>query len=111
MSESHGNFVHVASVRLLMIVWIALMFGTWLTVSATYVDLGPLNIWVGLAIASCKAVIVALYYMHLRWDQPFNGFIFLASFLFLAIFIGIAMMDSGAYQPDLIPGYSPGMAG
>jgi cytochrome c oxidase subunit 4 len=111
MSESHGKVVHVASVRLLVIVWIALIFGTWLTVSATYVDLGPLNIWVGLAIASAKAVIVALYYMHLRWDKPFNGFIFVASFLFLAIFIGIAMMDSGAYQPDLIPGYSPGMGG
>ena len=48
-----------------MIVWIALMIGTWLTVSATYVDLGALNIWIGLAIATGKAVLVALYYMHL----------------------------------------------
>ena len=109
MSEHTEHGVHVASVRLLVIVWIALMFGTWLTVSATYVDLGVLNIWIGLAIATAKAVLVALYYMHLRWDKPFNGFVFLASLLFLAIFIGIATMDTTHYQDAVIPGFSPGM--
>jgi cytochrome c oxidase subunit 4 len=85
--------------------------GTWLTVSASNVDLGFLNIWVGLAIATGKAVLVGLYYMHLRWDKPFNTFVFLAAFIFLFIFIGIAMMDTVHYQPDLIPGYGPAMEG
>jgi len=49
--------------------------------------------------------------MHLRWDKPFNAFVFVGAFFFLAIFVGIAMMDTQAYQPDLIPGYSPGMGG
>ena len=106
--EDHG--VHVASIKLLVIVWVALIFGTWLTVSATYVDLGAFNIWVGLAIATAKAVLVTLYYMHLRWDKPFNAFVFLGAFFFLAIFVGIAMMDTQAYQPNLIPGFSPGMS-
>ena len=44
--------VHVTSVKLLLIIWAALIFGTWLTVSVTYVDLGVFNIWVGLAIAT-----------------------------------------------------------
>ncbi|MFV2072246.1 MAG: cytochrome C oxidase subunit IV family protein [Thermoanaerobaculales bacterium] len=109
MSTHEDSGVHVASVRLLVIVWIALIFGTWLTVSATYVDLGVFNIWIGLAIATAKAVLVALYYMHLRWDKPFNALVFLGAFFFLAIFIGIAMMDTQAYQPNLIPGYSPAM--
>jgi cytochrome c oxidase subunit 4 len=109
MSEHESSGVHVASVKLLLVVWVALMFGTWLTVSASNVDLGFLNIWVGLAIATGKALLVGLYYMHLRWDKPFNAFVFLAAFLFLFIFIGIAMMDSIHYQPALIPGYSPGM--
>ena len=105
-ATSHG---HVTSIRLLVVVWIALMVGTWLTVAATYVDLGALNIWIGLAIATVKAVLVALYYMHRRWDKPFNTFVFLASFLFLALFVGIAMMDSAEYQPTVIPGFAPGM--
>lgn len=111
MSENTDSFVHISSVKLLLGVWIALMFGTWLTVSASTVDLGWLNIWVGLGIATGKAVLVALYYMHLRWDKPFNAFVFLGAFFFLFLFIGFAMMDSAHYQVDLIPGYSPGMGG
>ena len=66
---------------------------------------------IGLAIATGKAVLVALYYMHLRWDKPFNAFVFLSAFFFLFLFIGFAMMDTAQYQIDLIPGYSPGMGG
>jgi len=107
MSDQHTEHgIHVASVKLLLIVWVALMFGTWLTVSATYVDLGVLNIWIGLAIATGKAVLVALYYMHLRWDKPFNAFVFLSAFAFLAIFVGIAMMDTSHYQDTVIPGFA-----
>ena len=104
MSEHTDNGVHVSSVRLLVVVLIALMFGTWLSVTATYFDLGSLNIWIGLAIATVKAALVALYYMHLRWDRPFNGFVFLTAFLFLGIFIGITLMDTSHYQDTLIPG-------
>ena len=111
MSDHENAFVHISSVKLLLGVWIALMFGTWLTVSASNVDLGPLNIWIGLGIATAKATLVALYYMHLRWDKPFNSFVFLAAFFFLFLFIGFAMMDTGQYQVDLIPGYSPGLGG
>ena len=111
MSAHEQSFVHIASVRLLLVVWVALIFGTWLTVSASTVDLGFLNIWIGLAIATGKAVLVALYYMHLRWDKPFNAFVFLSAFFFLFLFIGFAMMDTAHYQIDLIPGYSPGMGG
>ena len=109
MSEHDTPGVHVASVRLLLVVWVALMIGTWLTVSASNIDLGFLNIWVGLAIATGKALLVGLYYMHLRWDKPFNAFVFLGAFFFLFLFIGFAMMDTAHYQPALIPGYSPGM--
>jgi len=98
VSAHEQSFVHIASVRLLLIVWVALIFGTWLTVSASNVDLGFLNIWIGLAIATGKAVLVALYYMHLRWDKPFNAFVFLSAFFFLFLFIGFAMMDTAQYQ-------------
>ncbi len=104
MNDMHrDDAIHVTSVRLLVVVWIGLMIGTWLTVSATYIDLGSLNIWIGLAIATAKAVLVALYYMHLRWDKPFNLLLFMVAIAFLMLFIGIAMMDTGAYQEALIP--------
>jgi cytochrome c oxidase subunit 4 len=108
MSE-HTQVGHVTSIRLLVTVWIALLIGTWLTVTATYFDFGAWNIWIGLAIATGKALLVAIYFMHLRWDKPFNAFVFMSAFLFLALFIGITLMDTGQYQVDLIPGYQPGM--
>jgi cytochrome c oxidase subunit 4 len=107
--DAQGNVGHVTSIRLLVAVWIALMVGTYLTVTATYIDLGALNIWIGLAIATAKALLVGLYFMHLRWDKPFNAFLFLASFAFLALFIGFAMMDTSHYQPAMIPGFAPAM--
>ena len=100
---------HVTSIRLLVTVWIALLFGTWLTVTATYFDLGPWNIWIGLAIATGKALLVALYFMHMRWDKPFNAVVFVGALAFLGLFIGLTMMDTAHYQMNLIPGYAPGM--
>jgi cytochrome c oxidase subunit 4 len=87
------------------------MIGTWLTVAASNVDLGWLNIWIGLAIATGKAALVALYYMHLRWDRPFNAFVFMGAFLFLFLFIGIAMMDTAHYQPQIIPAFGQPVGG
>ena len=106
----HAAVGHVAPLPVLVAVLVALLVGTWLTVAATAFDLGPLNIWIGLAIATAKATLVAVYFMHLRWDKPFNTVVFLAALAFLALFIGIAMMDSGQYQPELIPGPEPGTA-
>jgi len=60
MSEHTEDGIHIASMRLLVTIMIALMFGTWLTVSVTHFDLGALNIWIGLAIATVKAVLVGL---------------------------------------------------
>ena len=88
-----------------MIVWVALMFGTWLTVSVTYFDFGFLNIWIGLAIATGKALLVGLYYMHLRWDKPFNAFAFICSFAFLALMIGLMLMDTSQNLPEMIPDF------
>jgi len=92
---------HVASVKLLVVVWIGLMVGTVLTVAATYVDLGALNIWIGLLIATAKASLVMLYYMHLRWDRPFNAIVFFTAVVFLLLFIGITMMDTVQYHDRL----------
>ena len=103
-AETHQG-PHVASVKLLLVVWVALIFGTWLTVSVTHFDFGALNIWIGLTIATAKAFLVALYYMHLRWDKPFNAFIFICSFAFLGLFVGLALMDTTQNQPDMIPDF------
>ena len=108
MSEHTEGGVHVASMRLLVTVMILLMIGTWLTVSVTHYDFGFLNIWIGLGIATAKAILVGLYFMHLRWDKPFNAFVFISAFAFLFLFIGFALMDTAHYQEVIIPGWPLG---
>ena len=94
---------HVVPLKLLFTVFAALLALTIVTVAVTYVDLGAMNIWVALGVAVVKAALVALYFMHLRWDSPFNGIVLIAALVFVALFIIIAMMDAQQYQINLQP--------
>jgi cytochrome c oxidase subunit 4 len=95
----HDEHVHVVPVWILLAVFASLLVLTVITVAVVQVDLGRLNIWIAMGVATIKATLVALYFMHLRYDNKFNMLIFLACFLFVALFVGFAMMDSKEYQP------------
>ena len=97
--DEHEGGHHAMPLWILGAVFVALLVLTVLTVAVTYVDLGKLNIWVALLIAVVKGGLVAMYFMHLRYDAPFNGVILITSLLFVALFIAITLTDSSAYQP------------
>lgn len=102
--NDHSAFhAHVVPPRILLGVFGGLMILTILTVGATWVNLGPANIWLALFIAVIKAGLVAMYFMHLRWDSPFNGIILIGAMLFVALFIGIVILDSREYAPNYNP--------
>ena len=108
--EAHGRgLAHIMPVKALLMVWGTLVVLTWITVAVTRFDLGSLSLWVAMGIATTKATLVALYFMHLRYDRPINGIVFIGTLLFATLFIGLALTDSLSCHPDLIPGYSPGM--
>jgi cytochrome c oxidase subunit 4 len=96
--EEHG-LAHITPWQTLVKVWVALMILTILTVMATWVDWGSVNIFIALGIAVIKATLVVMYFMHLKYDRPFNSFIFLFSFAFVAFFLGMAMLDTKHYAP------------
>jgi cytochrome c oxidase subunit IV len=107
--EHVPSLSHVLSLRVLLGVWTTLVVLTGVTVAATHVDLGSMNLWTALAIATLKASLVALYFMHLRYDRPVNLIIFLGTLFFVCLFVGLALIDTQSYQGDLIPGYAPAM--
>ena len=106
-SAQHPEVGHVLPLWLLFGVFGALIVLTVVTVLASYVDFGGLNIWIAIAIAAVKATLVALVFMHLKWDRPFNGIILASSLLFVVLFLGIALMDKMEYQVEMIPGPAP----
>ena len=95
-----GGHVHVVPPKVLLGVYAGLLVLTVLTVAVTGINLGKFNIWLALGVAVAKAALVALYFMHLRWDAPINGIILIVSLVFVAIFIGIAVMDSNEYRAN-----------
>ncbi|MBN2328318.1 MAG: cytochrome C oxidase subunit IV family protein [Candidatus Omnitrophica bacterium] len=100
---SHAGVGHVMPLWILLAVWGALIVFTYLTVAATYVDLGSFNLIIAMAIAAVKASLVILFFMHLLYDHPFNAIVFISALFFVAIFVIMALMDTAQYQPDLIP--------
>ena len=92
--SGHDHAPHAVPLWILVAVWAVLMILTFATVAVTRVDLGWLNIWIALLIALVKAGLVALYFMHLRWDSPFNAVVLIAALLFVVLFISLALIDT-----------------
>lgn len=53
----------------------------------SYFDFGVLNIVVAMLVATVKATLVALFFMHLYEDQRVNQVVFISAFIFLALLI------------------------
>ena len=106
--STHG-LAHVMPPWVLLTVWGGLLVLTVITVAAVYVDLGKLNLWIALVIATVKASLVALFFMHLWYDKPFNAIVFVGALVFVMLFVGFALLDTTAYQAELIPGYAPAL--
>ena len=61
-----------------------------------------LVVWLSLTIATVKAALVILFFMHLLWDKPLNAIIILSSLIFVALFLGFTLMDAEGYREKLI---------
>jgi cytochrome c oxidase subunit 4 len=72
---------------------ITLLILTTITVGASYINFGAMNVVVALTIATIKATLVALFFMHLLHDKPVNGLIAAAGFLFLGLFLMFTLLD------------------
>ena len=80
--HDHGHD-HVVPVGVYLAVFAALMVLTVATVAASRVDLGALNTPVAMAIAIAKAVLVVLFFMHVKWSPRLIGLAFAASLFWL----------------------------
>jgi cytochrome c oxidase subunit IV len=108
--DDHG-ISHVLSWQLLVGIWAVLIGLTVVTVLATRFDFGPSwNLAIAMIIATVKAGLVVLFFMHLLYDRLFHSVMFLAGLLAAILFVGFALMDSGQYQSEIIWGDSTSAA-
>ena len=93
---------HVAPKSLYYMIFGALMIGTIITVAVAFVDLGYFNNVVMLTIACAKALLVILFFMHVRWSTRLTWVVVGSGFFWLLILFALTMSD---YQTR---GWMPG---
>lgn len=74
-------------------VFAALLFFTFLTVAVAYINFGPFSLLVALSIAITKAVLVIVFFMHVRYSSHLMKVFVAAGFLWLVLLIGITFSD------------------
>lgn len=106
-TEAHEHHVHVTPFWPMLWVFVVLLVLTALTVWSsrihdfwignTHIVLGPTeHILMALAIAVVKGLLVAAYFMHLRYDNPMNSAIAGATIFAVILFLGFTLADMGA---------------
>jgi cytochrome c oxidase subunit 4 len=104
---AHPQVGHVVPLPVLFAVLGTLLVMTFVTVAVSWFDFGRFNLWIALGIAVFKASLVLLFFMHLKYDKPFNAIVVIVSIALLMLFIAIALTDATQYERDRIPGYAP----
>ena len=99
---------HVVPVRVYLAVFAALMVLTVATVAVWRMDLGVFATPVALGIAMLKAVLVILYFMHVKYNDKLTKLVAASGFFFLVILFGITILDywaRGRLNPETrLPG-------
>ncbi len=92
---------HPLPARVLLGTAAALFALTAATVAASRVEMGAFNVVAALGIAGLKASLVALFFMHLRYQGRFRAVVLATSVFFAVLLVGLVVFDTTQYQPDI----------
>jgi len=91
--HSHVEHPHVGSKITYFIIFGALILFTGTTVFAAFQDLGMFNAPIALAIATIKAILVVLFFMHVKDSSRLTKITVTAGIFWLCILLGLTMTD------------------
>jgi cytochrome c oxidase subunit IV len=101
--EEHEHHHHIVSPRIYVVIVLALLCATGLTVWASYIDLGEWHIapgitlfWnpvVALAIAATKMILVVLFFMHVKYSTKLTKLTVGAGVFTFLVLIGMTLSD------------------
>jgi cytochrome c oxidase subunit 4 len=84
---------HVVPVRVYLTIFAILMALTAVTVSVSFLDLGPYNTVVAIVIAVTKMMLVILYFMHVRYSSRLTWAVVAGGFFWLALLLLLTLGD------------------
>jgi len=86
----------ILSSKLYVGIWAALMVLTVITARVAFVDLGPFNTVVALVIATVKALLVVLFFMHVKYaSEKLTKMVIVCSLFWLLILLFLSLADYG----------------
>jgi len=103
----HPLVGHLVPISTLIMTATALLVLTIITVAVRYIDIGEFNVWVAIGIAVIKAALVASFFMHLRWDRPFNLMVFIGCMVFVVLMMAFCVLDTSQYRNTQYTGNPP----
>jgi cytochrome c oxidase subunit 4 len=87
---------HIIAGRVYWVIWAVLIVLTFVTAGVATLDLGPFNSVVALGIASFKALIVVLFFMHVKYtSERLTAVVIVASIFWLLLMLGLSLTDYG----------------
>ena len=89
--DEHAH--HIVSPRVYVVILISLLVLTGLTVWASFIDLGFWNPIIALAIASTKATLVVLFFMHVKYSSKLTKLTVFAGVFTFLILISMTLSD------------------
>jgi cytochrome c oxidase subunit IV len=85
---------HIISSKLYYAIWITLLVLTVVTALVARVDLGPFNTIVALVIATFKALLVVLFFMHVKYtSEKLTKTVIVAAIFWLLLLLALSMAD------------------
>jgi cytochrome c oxidase subunit IV len=91
--EQHEREHHIVSPKVYIAIAATLLFFTGATVAASYVEMGIFNPIVALAIAVFKAVLVVLFFMHVKYSPKLTKLTVGAGVFTFLVLIGMTLAD------------------
>ncbi len=84
---------HLVPIRIYLTIFAILMVLTAVTVSVSFLDLGPFNTVVALVIAVTKAVLVVLFFMHARYSGRLTWAVVVGGVFWLGLLLFMTLAD------------------
>lgn len=93
MSDHSEQEHHIVSPKIYVAIFASLLVATGLTVAASYVEMYAFNVVVALAIAVAKAMLVVLFFMHVKYSSKLTKLTVFAGFFTFLVLIFMTLAD------------------
>lgn len=91
---------HIVSPKTYIVIFLALVIGTSLTTWAAFQNFGRFNIVIALAIATAKATLVVLFFMHARYSPRRTHLVIICAIFWLGIMLTLTLADYQTRRPS-----------